>query len=272
MTIADTAWSLDGTDLNTRAYYVRSVDESPPSRRGDNPATPGVSGRRHIPGKPFDERTLALMMVIDAQSQLGGARSAAQLKANLDTIKRLFSADGLHTLKRTHGGAARQMSVEVRDLRIARGGPYHYNVAAELVAADPFWYALTGVSFTTGWSSIPILPNTLSVTNNGTYKAEKAIITILGPVTNPKVTVGASWVQWSGSLAASDQLIINCGTFDALVDLVSSEPYSDVQNVTWSEGYTRWLEIPTGTALVTLSGSGASTATRLTIGFTEAYL
>jgi hypothetical protein len=273
MTIADTAWSWDNVSLNTMAYYVRSVDESPPARRGVNPAVPGVSGSRYIPGKVLGERELTLMMVIDAQPPLGGARSGAQLKNNLDTIKKLFAADGLHMLQRTHGGSTRQMSVEVSDLRITRGGPYHYNVAARLVAANPFWYALLAGSFTTTWSVIPLLPGTLSVTNNGTYTAERSLITVVGPVTNPIVSAtNGSWVRWAGTLATSDLLIINCDTFDCVVDRVSSEPYSDVENVTWAAGFTRWLTIPTGTAPVTLSGSGASSVTRLTIQFTEAYL
>ena len=273
MTIADTAWWLDGTSLNTLAYYVREIDESTPTRRGDNQAKPGVSGSRFVAGKPFDERVLALMMVIDAQPTGGGARSGAQLKANLDVIKMLFSRDGQHTLKRTHGGVDRQLTVEVRSLRIARGGPYHYNVAAELVAADPFWYALTGVSFSATWNSIPLLPGELTVVNNGTYKVEKTLLTIDGPVTNPKVQVGNSWVQWTGALGTGDKLLVYCDTFDAVIDLITAEPISDVQNVTWAEDFVRWLEIPSGASTATLSGSGATAnVTKLTVAFTEAYL
>lgn len=273
MTIADTAWWLDGTSLNTLAYYVREIDESTPTRRGDNQAKPGVSGSRFVAGKPFDERVLALMMVIDAQPTGGGARSGAQLKANLDVIKMLFSRDGQHTLKRTHGGVDRQLTVEVRSLRIARGGPYHYNVAAELVAADPFWYALTGVSFSATWNSPPLLPGGMNVVNNGTYKVEKALLTIEGPVTNPKVAVGASWVQWTGTLQTNDKCLINCDTLDAVIDLITAEPISDVQNVTWAEDFVRWLEIPVGSSEAYLSGADAvANTTKLKIEFYEAYL
>lgn len=270
MTIADTAWWLDDVSLNTLAYFVRAegIGEDSPVRRGENPIAPGVSGRRHV-NKVFDQRTLSLLMVIDAQATGGGARSGSQLATNLNTIKQLFGGDGTHVLKRTHGGATRLATVEVRQLRIAPGGPNHYNVAAELVFADPFWYAASATTVSDTFAS---LPDTLAISNAGTYKAEKAVITVEGAITNPRIAIGSSWVQWTGTLNAGDVLVIDCGAFTAIYDPVATDPADAIQDITWADDYVRWLEIPVGTNNATITGTVGGTNPTVTVEFTAPYL
>ena len=273
MTIADAAWWLDNVSLNTAGYWVRSLgfDEDTPARRGENLISPGVSGRRHV-DKVFDQKVMPLLLVVDAISPVfGGARSGAQLATNLATIKALFSKDGTHELKRTHGGATRVATVEVRQLRMAAAGPYHYNVAAELVFADPFWYASSNTVVSKTFTGT--LPDTLAVTNNGSYKAEKVAIRIRGPITNPRLTFGNTWVQYTGSVTTpSDYLDIDTAAFTAMLDLVSADPVSVLADITWADGLTRWLEVPTGTNNVTLSGTKGAGNPVLTLTFKDTYL
>lgn len=273
MTIADTAWWLDNVSLNTGGYWVRSLgfDEDTPALRGENLISPGVSGRRHV-GKVFDQRVLPLLMVVDAKHPIfGGARSGSQLAANLHTIKALFSKDGTHELKRTFGGLTQVATVEVRQLRSAPAGPYHYNVAAELVFADPFWYASSNTVVTKTFTGT--LPDTVAVTNNGSYKAERMVLRLTGPITNPRYAIGATWMQYSGVLSGtSDFLEIDTGNFTAILDLASSDPVSVVADITWSDAVARWLEIPTGTNNLTLSGTKGLGNPALTLTYKDTYL
>ena len=59
MTIANTALSFDGTNLMTLAYNVRSmgIDESLPSRRGDNILIPGINGQTYV-SKDYEQRNI----------------------------------------------------------------------------------------------------------------------------------------------------------------------------------------------------------------------
>lgn len=270
MTKADTAWWFDDVSLNTLAYFVRAegFNEDSPLRRGENQISPGVSGRRHV-NKVFDQRVLPLLLVIDAQATGGGTRSGSQLASNLNTIKKLFSADGTHKLKRTHGGLTQVATVEVRQLRSAPGGPNHYNVAAELVFADPFWYA---ASATTASDTFVSLPDTLDISNGGTYKAERAVITIEGVITNPKIAIGDRWVQWTGTVAVDEELVIDCGAFTTVIRKTAVPDSDVIANITWAEDYVRWLEIPAGNSSAIITGTVGSPAPAVTIQFTAPYL
>lgn len=272
MTIADTAWYLDNISLNTAAYWVRSLgfNEDSPVRRGENQISPGVSGRRHT-DKVFDQRVLPLLMVIDAAPPGGGERSGSQLALNVDVIKALFSVDGTHELKRTHGGNTRVATVEVRQLRISPAGPYHYNVAAELVFADPFWYAASKTTVSKTFTGA--LPDTMAVSNAGTYKAERVEIRIWGPITDPKVALRNSWIQYTGELPlATDYLTIDTGAFTVVVTTSIAMIANGLSDITWADGMVRWLEIPPGASSASLSGAKGAGDPKLQLTFTEAYL
>lgn len=272
MTIAEVSYALDGVNLANYAYAVRTLGaEDLPERRGDNALVPGVDGRVLLT-KNYEQRVLPLALWVDSRGTAGGARTAAQLAANLDLLKTLFGADGTHTLQRTFGTATRQAAVEVRGLRITPGGPYHYDMLAELVMTDPMWYATAATSASSPFSSLPAAG--LAVTNGGTYVARNMTVTLACPaspaasLTNPKITIGSFWVEYTGVIAAGQSLVIQPHLFAATV-----AGSSVVSQMSWNESNGPvWLELARGANSVVVSGDGISNTPTLTVAFYAPYL
>lgn len=272
MTIAEVSYSLDGVNLANYAYAVRALGaEDLPERRGDNALVPGVDGRTLL-GKNYEQRVLPLALWVDSRGTAGGARTAAQLASNLDLMKTLFGADGTHTLLRTFGTVTRQATIEVRGLRITPGGPYHYDMMAELVMTDPLWYATTATSASTGFSSVPASP--LVVVNGGTYAARNMTVTLACPaspaasLTNPKITIGSFWAKYTGVIAAGQSLVIQPHLFAA-----TYAGNSVVSGMSWNESNGPiWLELARGSNNVVVSADGISNTPTITVAFYAPYL
>ena len=272
MTIADVAWAIDGVNLATHAYAVRTLDEEGlPSRRGENALVAGVNGRSWL-AKDYDERVLPLAMWIDSRGTAGGARSAAQLASNVMAIKSLLGGNGVHTLTRTFGTNTWQTSVEVRGLRVTPAGPYHYNALAELVMVDPLWYATALTTASTGFSSVPASP--LVVVNGGTYVARNMTVTLACPaspaasLTNPKVTIGSFWAKYTAMITAGQSLVIQPHLFAA-----TYAGNSVVSEMSWNESNGPiWLELARGSNNVVVSADGISNTPTITVAFYAPYL
>lgn len=269
MTIANPSLSFDGTNLMTLAYKVRALglDESLPGRRGDNVTVPGVAGQTYV-AKDLEQRTIDMLMWVAAVGTAGGTWSAGGMGDNINTLTALFGADGTHTITRTRGTTALTGTVEVRDVRFSPGGAYHYDVAVSMVMPDPLWYAVSATTVTGPFSSVPF---NLSVSNAGTYQAERAVLTIAcaagESITNPTITCGATWVTYTGVVSAGQTLIIDCGAFTA-----TKAGASVISAITHNSAYTRWLIIPRGTNNVTVSADGISNTPDLTVTFSAPYL
>lgn len=268
MTIAATAWTFDGTSLNSYANYVRAYDESGPERRGDDVILGGLTGRMYV-AKPYDYRPIVLEMIVDSRPSGGGARTGNQLQSNVDTIKKLFGSDGQHTLARTFGSLSLNAMVDVRRVRFQPVAPYFYNVAAELVVQDALWYATSATTVVQPFSTVP---TNFTVTNNGSYMAEKMTIALACPtspaalLTNPKVTIGSVWVKYNGVVGTGNTLTINTSTFTATIGT------TDVTSAITHSGAVRWLVIPTGANTATVSADGISNTPTLTLSFYAPYL
>lgn len=268
MTIAATAFSLDGTSLNNLAYYVKEFDESGPERRGDDVVLGGLPGRMYV-AKPYDYRPIVLEMVVDSRASGGGSRTGNQLQSNVDTLKKLFGSDGQHTLARTFGALTLNTTVDVRRMRWLPLGPYAYSLSVEMIMAYPFWSATSLTTATTPFSSVP---TNLTVTNGGTYTADKVTITLACPsspaalLTNPKVTIGSVWVKYTGVIGSGSTLTINTETFAATIGS------TDVASAITHSGAVRWMTVPPGANTATVSADGISNTPTLTISFYAPYL
>lgn len=270
MTIANPSLSFDGTDLMTLAYKVRALglDESLPPRRGENVVVPGVAGQIYV-AKELEQRTIDMLMWVAAVGTAGGTTwAASSMGDNINTLTALFGADGTHTITRTRGTTALTGTVEVRDVRFTPGGAYHYDVAVSMVMPDPLWYAASATTVTSPFSSVPF---DLSVSNVGTYQAERAVVTIAcaagESITNPTITCGATWVKYTGVVSAGQTLVIDCGAFTA-----TKAGASVLSAITHNSASTRWLIIPKGTNNVTVSADGISNGPDLTVTFSAPYL
>ncbi len=277
MTKAVTEWEYRGIDLTTVAYNVRALGagEQVPARRGENLAIPGKTGRYLTQNKPLDERRLTLAMFVDAQPTTGGARSGSQLWANLETLKKVFAADGAGTLKAKNaggtaeGGTTRVATVEViNTVEFEPEGPWNYGIAVEFVFADPFWYA-EGATVV-GPTNISSNPQNIALNNVGTYRAEKATLTLVTPaggtVINPKFAVGGYYVQYTGTVEAASTLTISCGSYTATNGTLTVT--GDITH----DGGLPWLVIPTGTSDLTLSASAIIGTPTVTVSWTPAFL
>jgi hypothetical protein len=268
MTIVEdeNAWEYNGVDLRTFAYDVRALGapEQVPGRRGENVIVSGRTGRLYVP-KMLDQRRLTLGMWVDARPPGGGERSAGQLWSNLDNLKKLFATDGQGILKHTAGGTTRWARVEVANtVEFEPGGPYHYNFLVEFIFADPFWYAESPVII--GPRGISFTPYNIGVNNPGTYKAEKVVITVTGEMTNPRFTVGQIWVQYNGTVAGGETLIIDGGDWKAEKNGVDAT--KDISH----DGAIRWLELPVGISTLTVTGTVGSPTPTVKVEFTPVYI
>jgi len=261
-------WEYDGVDLTTLAYNVQWLGAplNVPPRRGENVVVPSRTGRLYVAKRP-DQRTATLAMwVQNIHPTTGGAGSEAQMRANLDTLRGLFARDGQHTLKHQFGGVIRTATAEVVatiDFE-PKGLDSAYTFVVEFLLADPWWYA---ESLTTvGPTAITQSPQNITVTNGGTYKVEQAIITVTGPITNPKFAVGSIWVQYTGTVGSGETLVIDCGDWTAELD------GADVSGNISHAGALRWLEFAVGGNTLAVTSSGYGGGTTVTVAFYAPYV
>lgn len=267
MTTLNENWEYNGLDLMTYAYSVKALGapEQVPGKRGENITVPGKTGRVHV-DKYVDERFLTLGMVVRGRPVSSLADdTATQLRSNLDALKTVFAQTGQHTLKHKAAGTTRVATAEVANVvEFTPGGPYHYDVAVEFVLADPWWYAEAPRSVT---AAISAGSQNIAVANNGTWQNEAATLTVVGPCGTPKFAIGSNWVQYGGSVAAGDTLVMSCGSYTATIGTANV-----VEHIT-HDGALVWLPVPVGTAnTCAFTCAGYGTATRVTIALTEAYV
>lgn len=269
MSLATTRWAFGGITLqNGRAWNVRLLSPSEAlSRRGENLVVPGISGQAHVT-KDLEQRQLTLALVVTGESRPGQAPSGQALAANLDTLLALFGASGLQALTRMRGLRAETAQAECVNLNVVPRGPVHADLIVDLWLPDPLWYAATAISASTPFSSVPA---NLALTNPGTAPNEKAVITVACPaattLTNPQFTIGATWVKFTGVVAASTSLVIDVEAFSAV-----NGGSSAIQAITWSAAQSRWLLVPVGASTLVLSADGISNTPTLTVAFSAAYV
>ena len=290
------SFSLGGVDLSSTAYDVRllaSVDGIPP-RRGENVVVAGRVGRqaRYM---PVEQRVISLAMWVQGQATPAGAPTVASagqvmslllaltysggqvlqagtpaisvredLQAKQETLQQILAQDGQQTLRHTLADASvRSIAVETSKDFFFR--PQSHALAmfvVDFVAARPFWQAESLTTATI--SSIGSSPANLALTNAGSAEHRGATISIGGQITNPCVTIGSSWVQYTGTVNAGQTLSIDCGAFNA------SKAGSNVANAISHGGDIDWLMIPPGDSTAVLTGSSLSSAS-LTISFYPRY-
>jgi hypothetical protein len=260
------AWEYDGVDLTRSGYNVRLLGGplSTPPRRSDNLVVPHKDGRVWV-AKALDSRVQTLAMWAISEPAAGGTESEANMLANLDVLRGLFARPGQHTLKHQFGSVTRLATVEV--VRQVEFEPKVFNAAyvfmVEFLMADPLWYAEAAT--TVGPTVIYQSPQNITVTSAGSYRSDKAIFTIAGTITNPKLAIGAYWVQYTGTVGSGQSLVINCGTFTATLD------GADVSGLITHEGGTVWLPVAAGANSLAVTCSGTPGGS-VTVTFTAPYV
>jgi hypothetical protein len=112
------------------------------------------------------------------------------------------------------------------------------------------------------------LPKNLDLTSftSMTGIIEDAVITVHGPITQPKVTDAetGAWVMYNGNVGSGQSWVVDVGAFTSMVGATSV-----MENTTHAGGY-KLLVIPNVNGAneyprLTLSGSSGGSATQLTV-------
>lgn len=114
-------------------------------------------------------------------------------------------------------------------------------------------------------------PHTLTVTNGGNGIVRNAIITITAGsanITALTITSGDTDIDWSGTLTAGNSLVIDCGAKSILNN--GSNAYSGFA-YGGSHALNGWLEIAPGAVDITITFTGGSTDSTVTVEFRDVH-
>ncbi len=257
-------WLFEGFELQTKAYNVdrgASAGIGLPPRRGENLSVPFLDGRRHV-DKHFDQRVITLNMWVRGVDPQTGIPPAAReqerqlLHDHIDTLNQLFGSRTAPGALRLvfPDGSIRQAQAEVVDaLHFVRDNSRFARFSVDLLLADPFFYA---IQQTVDLRSVPASPTNWTHTNAGTARVKKAIITLAGPLSEPKVeciTTG-TWVQFLGDVGPAESVVLDCETF------MATKGASSVIGSVRHDGDACWLVLAPGDndMRVTAAGVGGS--------------
>ncbi len=276
---------VNGYCLNNLAWNITTKNGrySVPGTRGDDYTLPGVSGKVFVPNKPLDTGLFTLsMFVLGAYPDGSIPPAPAQrmaLQHNLEQIfRQCFSTSYLVTLYQWHPSGAVRVSQgtmagsSANDVSMFMGGRRaELSLAFEIMSGVWTDYLPATVAGTpsASWSN-----QTLSLTalRGGTANIEDSVVTVTGPITNPIVsnTATGTSVKYTGTVPSGQTWVIDSGQYTSKVNGTSI-----LSNTTHS-GHARFLVIDSGDAFnpptVTLTGSGTSSVTNLSVTATRKHL
>lgn len=212
-----TQWWFDGVNLdqifgeNRWSIENLSGAEDMAAVRGENPEVPLREGRTHVT-KYYEQRTISLGMNIAGKVPI-------DFQSRLDVLKLLFGSRTQKVLKRQMAdGTFRQANAEVTgtigfdQLR----GDHSGRFVVDFLLADPFMRS--DVATAPAATTIDASPKTFTITNPGTAEDRSMIISLTGPLTNPRVDnlTNGTWVSFTGVASAGQVLVINVANFTAI--------------------------------------------------------
>ena len=285
-------WLVDGMDIQSMAFGVETADATPPDLRGSHLSIPGMNGVYAQYNRSYEPGTIALKMWVlgcDVDGTLPGIRSARRqmFERNVRMLFRLFGYQGnTVTLSKTiYGDYEGATPIKVKARAIIDGFTSLDTMAARqraeltvtMTLVDSFWSDVNTTTDSTGASAT--MPKTLALSDVGTAPVDDSTITITGPITAPRVTCPASgsWIQYTGSVAAGQTLVIDTGAGTAKLNGNTSV----LSSVTHG-GTARFMVIPPRNSSLTgdtgfqtnltLTGTGASSATKFSVAYNRKHL
>lgn len=266
MTAILNRWSFRGFPLNRSDIRVRAMTGplSVPPSRGSDFLTMGTTGQLWV-RKIADSRRIGLELL------LTGVYRPDSISAYLDSLAVLFADRSQGQLVHYHpDGSIRTALAEVADWSPADSksniGALYVGIA-DFLLTDPWFY--TPAVVVTG--SIPTSGSTLAVANPGTAypcgPQGTLTLDLLGPVVDPVITNAANGVSVTVNVtvASGKHLIIDCAKWTALNDGVNA--IGSVQH----SGALPFMVLQPGSNVLTVTGTGITGATALTVTFTPPY-
>lgn len=188
-----------------------------PGVAGNNTRVPLREGRAHVK-KYFDERFLTLGMVVYGVNPI-------ELQSIQDTLKQLFGRRNQQLLEqRMPDFSIRQALATVYSTsqRGALGYSSIYPVESGRFTVDfliPSVFLRSDIQTAPAATLVDASPKNFTITNVGTADDKSSIITMVGPLTNPKLTNNTNgvFVSFTGVLTAGQILIIDTGNYTAAI-------------------------------------------------------
>lgn len=278
--------TVDGVVLNTLAKNIKTLSGRLRTAkvRTANVEVPQRNGHIWTPRKWYDPLVLDMPMWVRGCDDDGKIPSQSKARTEfykrVDELVSLFSSPNLlyivHTLP---DGTKREAYGEVLDILdfTTMGVDPLGMVNVQLVVPGAFWQ---DTADNTNTFTNPTMGAALSLTNfaGATAPMDDLTYTITGPITNPKVEAlrgGAAltspvYFQYNGTVPSTQTLIVNCKTWALSGTMASS--YANLSHT----GDARWMvaepAAAAGTPQVSLSGSGNTAATALSVVGRRKYL
>jgi hypothetical protein len=259
--LAPDRWTFGGLNLSTYAYLVRKVDGADefPALRGEDPPFAGLPGRLSL-GKLDDARRLALALYVfpmDAAGALVEPTAVRQARVNLDALYAILGHGGQQALVRILPDASSRTAqaevVAVSDFTDEVSGLV-LGLVADFYLADPYFYGADVVDERT----IPATSTPVTFTHPGNVRGHRVLFDFLGPITNPRVThTTGIWVQYTGAVAGTKHLVIDCEAFTALKDGANV-----IGSITHSGAF-EFFRVEPGANVLSVTGSAMDGNTRL---------
>lgn len=270
--------TFDGVQLNTYAKNISTFTGrlTTPDIRGENLVLPSRSGYIFSPNRPLGPGEMVWSMWVlgcnDNGVVPGGSSQRLQFQANWDALVRLFTRRSkLSAITKVLPDATvRECAAEVVDTlepQTTSGGTRAtFSVALQI--PDVYWQDTSNT--TQAATAGATLPKTLNLTSFAgmTGTIEDAVITVTGPIANPRVTETETgiYVQYNGTVATGDTWVFDCKNFTS----AKTSPVTDVVLSTMHVGHpkfliiTPWNGVSTTPQLV-LSGTAGGAATNLSV-------
>lgn len=269
-------WWADELKLSGVAFNISATVLATPAMRGEHLTLAQRSGVIPTFNRPRDPQEFGFnMWVLGCDASTGAIPATRTLRramfdSNLATLLRIFTEDhkpirfkfenasGLNRV----ADALITDTVSLTTMMARQRGEF----TITFMLPDVYWRDETQTNTSSTASST--LPKDLPLTHLAGSSApiDDSIITVAGPITNPRVTdlETGTWVQYTGTVAAGVNWVVDSGAFTSTVG------GSSVRGATSHSGHPRFMYIPTrynntNTPTLRLTGSGGGTGTRLTV-------
>lgn len=285
-------WYVDGFSLSNYAFNIESIDYATAEPRAKGTTIPQRNGILPRFNSSYESSEIALKMWVlgcEPDGTIPSTFSARRklFDRNLQTLLQLMTGqNGLSYLAKIGNFNNNTDTVKYAQVINTASTPVTTMMARQraeitftFTVVEAFWSSAQVFSENSTASST--LPQILNLSGMGSAPVDDALVTIYGPVSSPIITCDASgsWVKYNGNLTAGQSLVLNVDTYQATINGVPVN-----QNISHG-GHAKWVYIPPRNVsggniystpafapTVTLTGSGASSATYFNITYNRKYL
>ena len=276
-------WTADGVELTTYGYNITSFAYVAPTLKGTSLTLPMRSGSLPRYNRSYEPGEFGLSMWVlgaepDGDVPASWTLQRGQFETNLRLLMSVLCKQSapINFSKTLHDSSvitSRATPTPETASMETQMGRLRGEVTFTFELMDSFWTETTQRTSTA--TAGATLPKTLALTaySGSTAPLEDAVVTVSGPITNPRVTdaESGSWVQYTGSVPNGQNWVVDCGLFTSKVNGVS------VRTSTSHGGHPRFLYIPprygtTAIPSLQLTGSAGGAATNLSVAYKRKFL